>query len=114
MNLVNLTPHAIVLQAADGTETTVPASGTVARVQATAGTAWMVDGMPIPVYGPTTYGAVEGIPPPVDGTAYIVSGMVLAATQRVDVFAPGTGPQDGAVRNERGQVRAVTRLIAAV
>lgn len=47
---------------------------------------------------------------------YLVSGMVLAHASvrgRVDVYAPGTGPNDGAIRNDKGQVEAVTRLLMA-
>ena len=57
----------------------------------------------------------EEIPQPI----YIVSLIVLTRVSRNDVFAPGTGPQDGAIRfpaghPQAGQVEAVTRLIAAV
>ncbi len=55
----------------------------------------------------------------VEQPIYLVSEMVLARTFRSDVFAPGTGPNDGAIRYpadhaQAGQVEAVTRLIAAV
>lgn len=61
----------------------------------------------------TGYGAVVGLPDPVDGVAYVVSLLVLAALggTRADVLAPATGPEDGAIRDERGQVFAVTRLV---
>ena len=45
----------------------------------------------------------------------MVSGFVLAhpsVAGRSDVVGPGTGPADGAIRNEKGQIVAVTRLIA--
>lgn len=46
--------------------------------------------------------------------AKIVSGLVLAACAgRTDVFGPGTGPKDGALRDSKNQIVAVTRLIAA-
>ncbi len=55
-----------------------------------------------------------GTHPPAE--VYLVSGMVLAHVSvrgRVDVYAPGTGPNDGAIRNDKGQVEAVTRLLMA-
>lgn len=66
-----------------------------------------------------TYGEVSGLPNMVDGnTTYIVSLIVLQALHgsRPDVVAPGTGPEDGAVRYpaghpHAGQVEAVTRLV---
>jgi hypothetical protein len=109
----NLTPHSIVLRGTDGLETTVMPSGQVARVAS-------VPGRPIgqaggvPVFAAPTWGAVEGLPAPVADTLYLVSALVAArCTGRKDVVSPGTGPQDGAIRDERGQVVAVTRLIQA-
>jgi hypothetical protein len=113
MNLTNLTPHAITLRSADGTDTIVPPSGTVARVSSTPGALETVAGIPVPVAGMQTFGGVEGLPAPAEGTMFIVSAMVLAALRgsRPDVVGPGTGPNDGAVRNEKGHVVAVTRLV---
>ena len=51
-------------------------------------------------------------------TYYVVSGLIQSALRaqgiyRSDVLAPGTGPNDGAVRcPHTGQVRGVTRLLA--
>lgn len=65
-----------------------------------------------------SYGDVEGLPDQVAGTTYVVSLIVLQALHgsRPDVVAPGTGPEDGAVRYPAGhalagQVEAVTRLV---
>jgi hypothetical protein len=46
---------------------------------------------------------------------FVVSLLVASALQsanvfRHDVVCPGTGPQDGAVRDEQGRILAVTRL----
>ena len=111
--LINCTPHAITLRAADGTDTVVPPSGTVARVSSTPGALEMVEGLPVPVAGMQTFGGVEGLPAPAPGTMFIVSALVLSALRgsRPDVVGPGTGPNDGAVRNERGHIVAVTRLV---
>lgn len=121
---VNLTPHALVLRTADG-DITVPPSGQQARVATKSGAVSAREGIPVLVASPTSYGSVEGIPEPVEGTFYLVSALVLGRVSRPDVFAPGTGPQDGAVREpdtlpdgspnpRKGQIIAVTRLIAAV
>ena len=114
--LVNLTPHALNLRAPDGTDNVIPPSGTVARVTNLPGedTGRMVGG--VPVFGADRPGAVEGLPEPTEGTMFIVSGFVGAAltgSGRRDVLVPGTGPKDGAIRNDRGHVVAVTRLKAS-
>ena len=113
MNIVNLTPHNIVLQDANGVRTVIASSG-IARVASTPGALETVAGVPVPIAGRTTYGAVEGLPDPVEGTLYVVSAMVLGRPEcqgRDDVVGPGTGPKDGAIRNEAGNVIAVTRLV---
>ena len=126
--LVNLTPHAVVLRNEKylSLDVTIPPSGTVARVTSTPGEVTMeavsaveADGcfscFSFDVAGPTVFGAVEGLPPPSPGKGYIVSALVGAALagSRPDVFMPGTGPADGAVRNEKGHIVAVTRLVRA-
>lgn len=111
MNIVNLTPHAIVLRDAHGTDHTIEKSGVVARVTASAGEPVTVEGIPVPVAPAVVFGAVEGLPAPCAGTVYIVSGLVGGCCAgRSDVLVPGTGPADGAVRNEKGHIVAVTRL----
>jgi hypothetical protein len=112
MNLVNLTPHPIVLRDALGLDHAYPASGAVARVSSTPGALERVEGVPVPVAASTVYGAVEGLPAPAEGVGYIVSALVLARCGgRGDVFAPGTGPNDGAIRDDAGRIIAVTRLV---
>lgn len=110
MNLINLTPHAITI---DGVGTILPAP-VAARVDVhtlthTAG------GMPCRVRA-QGFGAVTGLPDPVEGVAYVVSAIVLARVKaqfgqyaRFDVFAPDTGPD--AIRNENGQIVAVQGLV---
>lgn len=103
MNIINLTPHPIVLDV-DGTRTTFPASGIVARVsQETVGTGKFLAGAEI---SSSTFGSVE-MPEAVSGTVYIVSGMVLTAlgNTRSDVVAPKTDVT--AIRNEAGHIVAV-------
>ena len=84
MNFVNLTPHVI-------NETTsgrsFEPSGDVSRVAVTYEPFSSLD--EIPVYA-AFYGDVSGIPAPLKGTTYIVSGMVLTHCEgRSDVVAPG-------------------------
>ena len=101
MNLINLTPHAIVLQSSTGDRTTIEPSGTVARVLSFPGSvAWSPDmtGLPVPVCNPTSYGTVDGVPASREGGVYyIVSGMVLAALRRdFDDFCQRAGlPPEG-------------------
>ena len=119
IEFVNLTPHAIVLQAPDGAQISIPASGHVARVSSQpAFPPTAFPGVPVLVQGPPVWGAVEGLPEPARDVVYIVSSLVLEAVRasgmhRPDVMAPATGPQDGAVRDAQGRVVAVTRLVAA-
>ena len=115
MNIVNLTPHALTLIAPSGEHTILPPSGTVARVGSTPGAVEARDGFPCLVASPTTFGEVTGLPAPQDGVVFIVSGMVgsaLAGKGRTDVFVPGTGPNDGALRNDAGHIVGVTRVVA--
>jgi hypothetical protein len=111
--LVNLTPHPIGLSV-DGVVTTIPTSGTIARVSSTPGEqCGTLHG--VPLFLPPTFGQIEGLPPMQEGTVFIVSLLVASALQsaalfRPDVVCPGTGPQDGAVRDEQGRILAVTRL----
>ena len=117
---INLTPHAVRLRtdAANTAPTAaesdiIIASSGVARVATTPGKEiGSADG--VALYGRTVFGEVEGLPAPAPGTIFIVSALVAGrVTGRDDVFAPGTGPKDGAVRDEKGQIYAVTRLVQA-
>ena len=112
--IVNLTKHNIVLRGEDGQDTVVPPSGTVARVAQEPGERYYLEGVPVPIQAPAKIGEVQGLPDPEPGTIYIVSGQVLREASRPDVFAPGTGPKDGAIRDEKGRIVAVTCLNASV
>ena len=108
--MINLTPHTIILKMMDST-IEIPPSGTVARVttkEEYVGDAFIGDSI-IPVCR-RTFGEVENLPE--EGNMCIVSALVLAAVpDRKNTFAPDTGPT--AIRNEKGQIEAVTRLIVA-
>jgi hypothetical protein len=116
MNIINLTPHSIVLlrdnllggqEAAEFTP-----SGVIARVATTAGA--KIEGKDIPLFTAPTWGEVENLPAPKAGVILLVSALVAGrCIGRTDVFSPGTGPNDGAVRDDKGHIKAVTRLIQA-
>lgn len=105
--MINLTPHDIVLRTANG-DITIPASGTVARVATVdTDTGDTVSGLPVIR---RAFGTVTGLPS--DGSPCVVSAMVLSAVpDRANTYAPDTGPT--AIRNDKGHIVAVTRLVAA-
>lgn len=109
--IVNLTPHAVVVEAVrprayeDGSDgpcrVVIPPSGTVARVveRPVDGTTFRasleVDGCWVQVLGPTVYGPVEGLPPEtIGGPLYLVSALVAAA---VRAHVPTHGEVGGAM-----------------
>lgn len=111
VKLVNLTPHAITLRNDRGEDTVIAPSGVIARVSNAPSLKFEeIEGIPVPVYNADEMGEIESLPAPEIGVLYIVSGMVGAACMRDDVLVPGTGPADGAIRNDRGHIVAVTRL----
>lgn len=61
MDVVNLTPHAVVLIVPGGHSVTYPSSGE-ARVEEIPGEAWSAGLYPIPIRGRTEYGTVTGLP----------------------------------------------------
>lgn len=106
--MINLTPHAITIRLPDGTDRTLPPSGTVARVVTFETSGLSLNGIPT-VYRKT--GNVEGLTLPLTQPV-LVSTMVLAELPGADqVYAPDSGPT--AIRDERGQIVAVTRLVRA-
>ena len=105
----NCTPHAIVV-VCDGENVTFEPSGIIPRVDTVEKEAEFIflDEIDIPCVNQST-GAVSGLPEIQDGVFLIVSGMVFAASDRKDIIAPDTGKT--AIRNERGQIVAVTRFL---
>lgn len=113
--LVNLTPHPVVLRGEVG-DVTVSPSGTVARVASAPGQPVALEAglCPVPVHAAPSWGEVEDLPAPSPGVVFIVSAMVAArCVDRGDVVSPGTGPADGAIRDDAGRIVAVTRLVQA-
>lgn len=115
MPVINLTPHAISTADVGGNiVNTYPASGTVARCAPPKAVPadLVIDGISV-VDAAATPGPVVDLPDPVDGVVYIVSGVVAghpSVVGRTDVVAPGTGPDDNAVRNDKGHIVAVRRF----
>ncbi len=89
MKLLNYTPHTLNIHTDDGVMELAP-SGEVARVSVQMGAAETLsfNGYIVPTFVPT-YGEVTGLPDPVEGVGYIVSGLVASAAKRDDVFSPG-------------------------
>ena len=103
--IVNLTPHPIAVRTPDGT-IDIPPSGQVARLITSQIPAGETHGVPVVS---TILRDISGLPGPRPGTVYLVSSIVAQAVpDRRDVVAPDTGPS--AVRDENGQIVAVTRL----
>jgi hypothetical protein len=112
MRIVNLTPHTINIQLPSGDPVEIPCAG-LARVSSQAGSP-LSDINGIPRYGAPVWGQVDGLPDPVLGTIYVVSALVAARSPRGDVYSPGTGPSDGVIRNDQGQIVAITRLVRSL
>jgi len=116
-NIVNLTPHEVVVRNGNY-EIRIPPSGKVARVQQEFKVfPSLKNGLgEIPVVG-VARGKIENLPEPKNGTIYIVSGIVLEAVKarssRIDVFSPDTSPE-GVIRDENGKIEAVRRLVVAL
>jgi hypothetical protein len=97
MTFLNFTPHTILLN--DGRE--FPSMG-VARVSNTFTP--MKDCLCT-----VQYGDVQGLPEPQEGVLYIVSAMVLAASDRKDLVAPATGHPE-CIR-ENGFIKSVPGFV---
>lgn len=96
---LNYTPHSIALN----NGATYPSVG-VARVSADF-SEFDDDGVCHQVFGDVT-----GLPDPQPDTYYIVSALVLSASDRADLVAPATGhPQ--CVRNEKGFIISVPGFV---
>lgn len=90
MTFVNLTSHTI-NEITSGKE--FPPSGRVARVKSSTVKVAEYDGCPL--YA-STFGELQGLPDPVEGTVYIVASLALKVVDkdRTDVVAPGNLQRD--------------------
>ena len=125
MSFINFTPHAIVVMLSSGSgigidRVTIEPSGIVLRVDSFPGEVCQNIGGVV-IYSPSTTGDIVGL-----DEAYkmckesnklgIVSLAVANALEAngtgLDCFVrPGTGPDDEAIRNEKGHIVCVTRFI---
>lgn len=111
MNVINLTPHKVVVITEDENRNPsfyeFPPSGTVARVSSTQTEVARIGNISIVK---TEFGEVENLPESQENTIYIVSSLVAQALagKRDDVVAPDTGPT--AYRDEEGRITAVRRF----
>jgi len=115
--LINLTPHPITIKQ-DKISVAIEPSGKVARV-ATVATPSRINGYMSVIVQAVSFGEVIDLPEEKEGAYYVVSGMVLSAlreqgSQRIDVVAPATGPNDGAIRDKNGHIVAVTKFNALI
>lgn len=101
MQLINLTPHDVVVVADDGSEQTLtyPRSGLVARAveRKTSGTP-LAEGMSVGTMV-VRYQGVENLPDPVSGVGYIVSVLTVLVAKSVgrtvkDLYYPGSLVRD--------------------
>jgi len=109
IKFVNLTVHDVVVLNEKGERVVIPPSGQVARIKTKETYYKTVGGLQI--FDQEVF-EIEGLPEPKEGVFYIVSmPLRLAARElgRTDVLSPDTGAT--AVRNEKGQVEYVTRLV---
>ena len=105
--MLNLTPHSItIVNTLTGESTTYPPSGQLARVSMKEVVVGTISGVTVIK---RVAGEVEGLPE--EGVICLVSAMVLdRCAGRSGVYAPDSGPT--AIRVD-GQIKAVTRLVAA-
>lgn len=107
MNIINLTPHPIVVRNSQGEDVTFTPSGSIARVSVSTETLEPVAGFRL---NRQVFGAVENLPAPQEGVMYIVSALVLGqCAGRTDVVAPDTGRD--AIRNEKGHIVSVLGFV---
>lgn len=108
LKIVNLTPHVVIVRTDDG-ETTFEPSGVVARVASSQVEAREINGIKIRKnsFGEVTF---SGDLPQAD--FYIVSALVLSASNRPDFIQPDTSPS-GAIRDDAGRIVAVKGFLVA-
>jgi hypothetical protein len=105
-SIVNLTPHSITVKDCTSPSGEVlpwvcPPSGAIARAIEHSTPAEPIDGIPTTT---TTFGVVEGLPPPSEGTYYILSSLAADAAYRTgrpteDLLVPGQQ-----IRDEAGKI----------
>lgn len=114
MELVNLTPHAVVIvNANDNVVATIAPSGGVARARQTDRNVGevMVDGFAVPLVK-SVFGEVEDLPAPTEGVAFIVSFITVTAARAHGRPTSDLLTTSGPVRDAEGRIigcRALAR-----
>lgn len=109
-NVINLTPHDVVIVDADGAEIKrYPTAGPMVRVNTLDVPLESVDGVSVVR---TEYTDVTGLPDTQPNTVILVSVLVAQALKgsRADVYTPDTGPKS-VVRDDQGRIIGVQRLM---
>jgi hypothetical protein len=105
--IINLTPHPLQLYQENGEVLTISPTAPAARVSSVTEEVFKIGGFPITR---TTFGDVENLPDPEEGTIFVVSMLVQqAAPNRTDLYRPDTGPQN-VVRDGEGKIIGVRAL----
>lgn len=102
---INLTPHTVNVELADGRKFAFEPTKPSARMDVTTASVEFANfESEVPVVQ-SLFGEVQDLPAPTEGVAYIVSTMIAQKVLRPDVVSPDTGKT--AIRNEAGQIVAV-------
>lgn len=106
MQIINCTSHTINVLI-DGKTISFEPSGQIPRVEVVQTPCTNINGIPVDI---RKNGNVVGLPEfdPNDNTVFIVSSLVLSASNRPDLVAPDTGAT--AIRVD-GRIQAVTRFV---
>jgi hypothetical protein len=97
MKFLNLTPHALSIEARDGRIITFPPSGQIARLAVTREPrAYMQIGNEIFTISRPTFGAITGLPDAQAGIIFVCSALVAEHAKRTDVFSVGELIRDSA------------------
>lgn len=111
--VINCTPHEVTVicfHANQSRSHVWPPCKLPSRVEVVAHTAPWDPALPFPTVT-HEYGDAVNLPPPVPGTWYIVSAIMLAACpNRMDLLAPDTSPES-AIRSPDGKIIAVRRFV---
>jgi hypothetical protein len=106
MKILNYTPHTVNIINENREIIKSFESQGVARVGTKQEVVGNVEGVEIVK---TTYTEIEGLPEEKEDVFYIVSMVVLNASDRKDLICPDTSPSS-AIRNEKGQIIGVKRF----
>lgn len=105
-DIVNLTPHNIVMMRDDGTKISIPPSGDVLRVKTVYNHVGELLGIPICM---VSYDGYTGVPYTLDdNTTYIASTFAAMILKLHNVVSPETGKT--CKRDEKGRVEYSTRF----